>query len=104
MMCVLKSFCNVWPLEVMFTIGTLSCRTATRRRRQSKICSNKNSIKSLSFVMNGINLIELEKKKCMALSSKQLLVLVLAHLLSLPFSQLVCRRCRQDVNIYVLTL
>ena len=31
-----------------------------------------NYIKSLSFLMNGVNLIQLEKKKCGALCSKQL--------------------------------
>ena len=54
--------------------------------------------------MNGMNLIQLEKKKCEALFSKQLLIYVFASLLGLPLSRLVNRRCRQDVNIYVLAL
>ena len=67
------------------TIGTFSCRTATRRRRQKKTC---NSIKSLSLVMNAIKLIQLEKKKCEPLFSKNLLIYVFANLLSLLFSRL----------------
>ena len=53
------------------SLGTFSCRTATRRRRQKKICT---PIKSLSFVMNAINFIQLEKKKCELYFSKQLLI------------------------------
>ena len=39
-----------------------------------KFVQKNNYIKSWSFVMNGINLIQLEKKKCDALFSKQLLI------------------------------
>ena len=50
----------------------LGCRTTTRRTHDSKIkfVQVKNSIKSLCFVMNCTNLIQLEKKKCEALFSK----------------------------------
>ena len=41
-------------------MGTLTRATATGRRR----CQISNSIKSLSFIMNGGNLIQLDMKKC----------------------------------------
>ena len=47
-------------------------RDEDRKRKFDQI---NNSIKSLSFVINGINLIQLEMKKCEALFSKVVLAL-----------------------------
>ena len=51
----------------------------TAGRQRDEDCKRKfvqinNYIKSLSLVMNGINLIQLVKEKCSALFSKQLLI------------------------------
>ena len=102
------TMCVVHKLWVQFNsvalnaplVETFSCRTASDKDGK-ELFQLSNSIKILSFVMNGINLIQLVKKKCVALFSKHL-----AHLLGLPFSRLVIPTLLTGLydSIYVLAL